>query len=380
MRADKSGFTGVGRFTFLFLILIGSKLEAQTLVVSELGQLPNSINETSGLEVGPNNWFWTHNDSGNSAELYCVDTTGTIQRTVSVVGDVNTDWEELAKDDQGNLFIGNFGNNSLNRTDLRIVKIPSIDTCTGTTYVSDTINFTYPDQFSFPPNGNYGNFDMEAFFWYQDSLHLFSKDRSSQSTGYTKHYRLPSIGGNYQAELIDSLYTGSNSYIWAITAADISENGQQVALLNADHIWLISDYTGSDFFNGTVSELALGSFTQKEGICFRNGFIYLTDEKESIFGTGGKLYRLHPSVFVNVDETGNTNLFETVYDANYRLVEIRVSNEQPFDWKLLSTDGKLVRLGSAKRSIDASEFGEQRGMFVIQLSVKGQLKAMLIKL
>lgn len=369
----------IGAF-WMLMLLIPSRTLAQTLLVSELCQLPSSISETSGLEVGPNNWFWTHNDSGNPAELYCVDTTGTIQRTVSVVGDVNTDWEDIAKDDQGNLYIGNFGNNSLNRTDLRIVKIPSIDTCTGITYVTDTINFTYPDQYGYPPSGNYGNFDMEAMFWYEDSLHLFSKDRSSPSTGYTKHYRLPSVGGDYQAELIDSLYTGSNSYIFAVTAADVSEDGQQMVLLNADHIWLLSDYTGTDFFGGTVSELALGLFTQKEGICFKNGFIYLTDEKESIFGTGGKLYRLHPGVFMNLDEAGDTNLFETIYDANYRLVEIRISNEQPFDWNLLSTDGKLVRSGSAVARIAASDLSGLRGMFVIQIINEKTARSVLIRL
>ena len=97
--------------------------------MNELCNLPANVLETSGLEVGPDGCFWTHNDSQNPAELYCIDTTGTIQRTVQVVGDINNDWEELAKDDEGNLYIGNFGNNTIDRENLRIVKIPSIDTC-----------------------------------------------------------------------------------------------------------------------------------------------------------------------------------------------------------------------------------------------------------
>jgi hypothetical protein len=367
-------------FSLNLALAVGlSVSHAQTLVVDQLCELPSSIHETSGLETGPNGWFWTQNDSDNPEEIYCVDSTGTIQRTVSVMGDVNTDWEDLAKDDEGNLYIGNFGNNLLDRTDLRIVKIPSIDTCTSVAIVSDTIRFSYPDQHDFPPNGDYGNFDMEAFFWYQDSLHLFSKDRSSPSTGHTKHYRLPSVGGVYQAELIDSLYTASNSYIFAITAADISEDGQQVVLLNADRIWLLSGYTGTDFFGGTVSELELGSFTQKEGICFKDGFIYLTDEREQFFNSGGNLYRAHPSVFVGVGESLSEPDVELIYGQDLSLESI-VFEGSTMDWKLLGTDGKLVRSGSSTDSILTSQFGDVHGMFVIQLTTEKSANAVLIRL
>lgn len=352
---------------------------AQTLVVDQLCELPSSIHETSGLETGPNGWFWTHNDSDNPEEIYCIDTTGTIQRTVAVVGDLNTDWEDLAKDDAGNLYIGNFGNNSLNRTDLRIVKIPSIDTCTSVGVVSDTIQFSYPDQNDFPPTGEYGNFDMEAMLWYQDSLHLFSKDRSSPSTGYTKHYRLPAVGGTYQAELIDSLYTGNANVLLAITAADISEDGQQVVLLNADHIWLLSDFTGTDFFGGTVAELALGSFTQKEGICFRDEFIYFTDEREQFFNTGGNMYRLHPSVFVGMNEVHSELDIHVRYRQDLTLQSIGFEGET-VEWKLLSTDGRLVRSGRSTDRILASQFSDLHGVYVIQLRSEKSAKAIVIRL
>ena len=352
---------------------------AQTLFVTELAELPSSIHETSGLVNGPNDWFWTHNDGGNPSEIHCIDTNGIIQRTVTVSGDVNIDWEDIAKDDDGNLYIGNFGNNGLNRTDLRIVKIPNVDTCTVACAVTNTIAFTYPDQYDFPPNGDYGNFDMEAMLWFQDSLHLFSKDRSSPSTGYTKHYRLPSMAGTYQAELIDSLNTGSTNFINAITAADISDDGQQVVLLNAENIWLITGFQGSDFFSGNVSELSLGSLTQKEGICFRYGFIYLTDEREPFFGTGGKLYRLHPGVFVGLDERQTDLQIEPIYLQDLTLKEIRLGNIS-VDWSLLTADGILLKSGKSKTRITAKELDVAAGIYVIQLSSANGKKAMLVRL
>ncbi len=361
----------------ILLQLTTSAVLAQNPALTELCNLPPEVMETSGIENGPNGWFWTHNDSGNPAELFCVDTNGTIQRTVTVIGDVNTDWEEFAKDDEGNLYIGNFGNNALNRTDLRIVKIPSIDTCTVNAIASDTIRFSYPDQVGFPPSGSYGNFDMEAMFWYNDSLHLFSKDRSNPSTGYTKHYRLPAQHGTYVAELLDSFYIGHSSFVFAITAADISANGDSMALLTADKVVLFGAYSGTDFFGGGAMTLSLSVFSQKEAICFRNGFLYITDEQS--FGLGGKMYRFHPSVFVSVNETPSEMETQVSYAQDLTLQSIRFDGET-VEWKLLTTDGKMVQNGHATDRIEASVFNGAHGMFVIQLRGEKSAKAIVVRL
>lgn len=364
---------------FLFLITFSTwTIHAQTLVLNELCDLPQVVLESSGLEVGPDGCFWTHNDSGNPAGLYCVDTTGTVQRTVEVVGDPNTDWEDLAKDDEGNLYIGNFGNNSLNRTDLRIVKVPSIDTCTATTFVTDTIRFSYPDQTAIPPTGGYGNFDMEAFFWHQDSLHLFSKDRSDPSTGYTKHYTLPAIGGTYQAQLNDSLFNGTGSFIFSITGADISDDGQSVVLIKSDRIWLLTNYNGTDFFGGDAAEIALGSFSQKEGVCFRDGFIYFTDEE--VLGFGGKMYRVHPSVFVGLDEANQNLVLTTVYTKDYRLDYLQLPAGERFSWKLYSTSGQLIQEGTETIRLNGTDINATNGAFVLKVRTESTEKSLLIKL
>lgn len=355
-----------------------NSIHAQTPVLTQLCELPPEIIETSGLENGPNGWFWTHNDGGNDAELFCVDTLGIIQRTISVIGDANTDWEEIAKDEQGNLYIGNFGNNLLTRTDLHVVKIPNIDTCTVAASVTDTIRFSYPDQTSFPPSGTYGNFDMEAFFHYQNTLHLFSKDRSDPSTGYTKHYTLPAVGGTYIANLVDSFEAGHASYIFAITAADISEDGSEVVLLTSDKVWLFRNFSGTDFFGGDVSELTLSVFSQKEGICFRNGFLYITDEKS--FGLGGKMYRLHPDVFVSVAEQPQGMYVKPIYDSDQKLQEIQFNDKEELTWELVSTDGKLLQKGAVSDALNANKFHQKTGVYILRLSSKTVKTSMLLRL
>ena len=362
----------------LFLMIVSAEAMAQSPIITELCALPNEVLETSGLENGPNGWFWTHNDSGNPATLFCIDTTGTIQRSVAVIGDSNVDWEEVAKDDEGNLYIGNFGNNSLNRTDLRIVKIPSIDTCTVVAHVTDTINFSYPDQSAFPPTDGYGNFDMEAMFHYQNALHLFSKDRSNPASGYSKHYTLPDVGGTYVATLVDSVAVGHTSFVFSVTAADISDDGSQVALLTSDRIWLFDNYTGTDFFGGDVSELMLSVFSQKEGICFKNGFLYVTDEQS--FGLGGKMYRIHPGLFVSVREELNGIEIQPIYDPNLYLTEIRLEGVVKCNWELFSTDGKLLQSGISSNSLKASEINQKSGVYVIRITTEKSQRSMLFRL
>src|SRR6056297_4303255 len=82
--------------------------------------LNDAMSESSGL-INIQGRFITHNDSGGESILYEIDTlSGEIARMVTVIGTENTDWEDLASDDTY-IYIGDFGNNAGNRTDLRIL-------------------------------------------------------------------------------------------------------------------------------------------------------------------------------------------------------------------------------------------------------------------
>jgi hypothetical protein len=287
-------------------------LLAQVLPTYNLANVPSVLSETSGLIVTGPNTLWSHNDSGDDPKLYAFDTTGTLQRTLVLRNAGNVDWEEITQDTQGRVYVGDFGNNSNNRTNLRIYRIPPPDQVSGDSVTAEIIDFDYPDQAAFPPPDSLKKFDMEAMVALGDSLYLFSKNRTSPFDGYTRCYRLPQAPGTYTAELVDSFYCGPGpeTQYW-VTAAALSPNGEHLVLLSSDRCWLFSCFDGSDFFSGSVVELSF-PLSQKEAIAWRDdSTAFITDEViASIFG--GVLYRaefapwvLEPVVFLGNDTTVN---------------------------------------------------------------------------
>ena len=49
--------------------------------------------------------FWIHNDSGNPPALYAVRRDGSLIREYTVAAP-NLDWEDIAGDDEGRLYVG----------------------------------------------------------------------------------------------------------------------------------------------------------------------------------------------------------------------------------------------------------------------------------
>lgn len=244
--------------------------------------LADAVRESSGLTMAAG-MLWTHNDSGNAPALYQIDTlTNAIIRTVTIGGASNVDWEDLAFDGL-NFYIGDFGNNANgNRTDLVIYKfplsaIPAGPDVTVPSGAVEEIHFQYEDQTDFSPQGsNNTAFDCEAMVWWNDSLHLFTKDWVSLQT---VHYTLPAKAGSYQAQRRETLAANT-----LVTGADISSAGVLSLLgygINLS-IWLLFDYQDHLFFNGNKRQISLGPFVfygQAEGISFRdNGSGYISTE------------------------------------------------------------------------------------------------------
>jgi hypothetical protein len=73
---------------------------------------PHLLPEASGIIKSRRHpgIFWTHNDSGNSPTLFAIRRDGTIVRAFRL-SVPNVDWEDIATDDQGHLYLGDIGNN-----------------------------------------------------------------------------------------------------------------------------------------------------------------------------------------------------------------------------------------------------------------------------
>jgi hypothetical protein len=134
---------------------------------------------------------------------------------------------------------------------------------------------------------------MESMVHLNNSLYLFSKNRSKPFTGYTKVYKLPTEPGKYVAELVDSVNLGPGHVLqtW-VTSASLSPDKKILALLSHDKVWLFYCFKGDKFFSGKKKIIELNNFSQKEAICFiTNKELYLTDELTKNV-LGGNLYHL----------------------------------------------------------------------------------------
>jgi len=239
--------------------------------INKIGKLPAVADESSGIARTQKNSFWTHNDSGGKPELYEIDSTGTLLSTKVIPNAQNLDWEDLAQDEDGTIFIGDFGNNGNSRRSLTVYKVPPGYAAT------EEITFNYADQKDFPPPPDQLNFDCEAFFYNKKNLFLFSKNRS-QKNHFVKLYQLSAEKGNYSIAPVDSI-----SIKTQVTSADISPDGKTFALLTYGKILLF----GID--NGNINfKKPLGCFKfvkkQAEALIFVNNTdMIVTNEQRQIF-------------------------------------------------------------------------------------------------
>ena len=102
---------------FLYALLAPSLIFGQ---LQELVQLSDEVSESSGLAFDGKT-LWTHNDSGNQAALYAMDSnTGQVLKKMYPPTIHNEDWEDLALGNNGIIYISDTGNNNFSRKSLKI--------------------------------------------------------------------------------------------------------------------------------------------------------------------------------------------------------------------------------------------------------------------
>jgi hypothetical protein len=239
--------------------------------VTCLGRMPETVNESSGIIVakGPD-VFWTHNDGGGNPTLYKINHEGKLIDSLYLAGTKNTDWEDLAKDAEGNLYVGDFGNNLNARKDLKIYKVnPQQPQAIG------HIQYHYQDQEAFPPPREAMNFDCEAFFEHAGQLYLFSKNRGDKGV---KMYTIPGKPGNYTAQIQGEVYLKSQ-----VTAADINPGKNMFALLSYGKVFLFEIHDNQLSFSHPALCIKVAR-SQAEALTFINDTDFIiTNEKGKIF-------------------------------------------------------------------------------------------------
>lgn len=272
---------------FLFFTSLSCQNKSTaTLTLHTKFYLPAKLSEVSGL-VATDSLIWVIEDSGNKSVVYGLTNKGQVEQTIQLDNHSNIDWEDLTKDNDQNLFIGDFGNNDNDRKDLVIYKISPNDSLTTV----EKINFYYPEQTHFPAKKKEKLYDCEAFFVYQNSFYLFTKNRSKGFDGTTLIYKIPAVAGNHAAQLIGKFKTCSNYNSCVITGAAISPDEKKIVLLGHEKIWLFEEFKGDDFLGGKRTELALNHYSQKEAVSFiDNDKLLIADERTK--NRGGNVYEV----------------------------------------------------------------------------------------
>lgn len=300
------------------------------------------LNESSGL-CYTDGKLWSHDDSGNSAEIYSIDTSdGHLLQRIIVDNYPNTDWEEITADSLC-LYVGDFGNNNGTRTDLKVLKIKKSDITTAAIVhvMAEAINFSYSDQTSFASSSTH-NFDCEAMIPLNDSIYLFSKDRGDYKT---RVYKLPKIAGTYSI----TPYT-SFSVNGLITGASYNKLKKEIVLIGyqnnhaASFLWYLNDFSNNQFFSGNKRRIEIGNNTdwQTEGICWiDSNRLYLSNETSSaqvasLYQTD-KLFQLNTTV---MDTKKNVSSIYPNPTASKLIIETTIVGMTVY--KILTSDSKVL--------------------------------------
>ncbi len=161
----------------LLFILSSSYVAAQAKRIAlkkyQISTLSDTLNENSGLTFFQNKLL-TVNDSGNSSEIFQINTRNGRVKNIYQTGLRNIDWEAISADSTA-IYIGDFGNNQGTRTDLKIFKIQDLNENSDSNSVKE-FPFRFKNQSDFTPKNLNTDFDVEAMVVANEKAHIFTKE------------------------------------------------------------------------------------------------------------------------------------------------------------------------------------------------------------
>lgn len=236
------------------------------------------ISECSGIAKSRqfDDLYWTHNDSGGSAAIYAITAKGNLVASIDTRLP-NIDWEDIATDNRGNLYLADTGNFDNTRRDLVIHKIIEPSPSSNNRQLSaESFYFVYPEQSAFPPAKRL--YDCEALFWANDTLFLLTKSLGDTATSLYRFDTLEADAVN-RPFLLDAFDIGPR-----VTAADASPDGSQLAILTTRSVWVFQKPNDSGrYFDGhaRVRTIQAG---QCEAICWQDdNTLLIANEARQLF-------------------------------------------------------------------------------------------------
>lgn len=239
--------------------------------VRQTGQIAHpSIIESSGVAVcgTDTNVFWTHND-GRVPVLYAIRRTGESVAEFAVQGVQVTDWEDIARDDQGYLYLADIGNNDARRSELAVHRFNEPDPARSKAVLPVVRSWIlrFPDK----------PFDCESLFIWKQHGYVVSKVFKKNRAAI---YRFPlsEPNGPVTLEHVTTLNVES-----PVTGADISSDGSRLGIVSKFGAFMFP-VDGVISRAGEVEGLSVKFREgQIEGCCFVADGLLAVSEKREIF-------------------------------------------------------------------------------------------------
>jgi hypothetical protein len=231
------------------------------------------IKESSGIVASRRyaDVFWTHNDGGGPKKqiLYAIDRKGNTRASFPVVGVTLHDWEDIAIDNAGHLYIGDIGNNDSKRDTLAVYEIDEPNPQAG----AERISLKRAWKLKFPQ----APFDCESLFVWKDHGYVVSKVFNN---AHAQIFRFPLKETNRPLTLELVATTKIES---PVTGADISADGTLLGLVAKDGAYVFridGDVTRVSNANPHHTKLKNEHI---EGCCFVSEALLVTSERRMIF-------------------------------------------------------------------------------------------------
>lgn len=228
--------------------------------------------------------YWVHGDSGTKNRIYAINKKGEIKsgkksdEGVKINGVSNIDWEDIAIGTNGTLIIGDIGNNCHCRSDLSLIVVQEPTPGDKEVEVLAKYRIKYPKEDGIKSLLFEYSYNAEALFVKNDVIYIITKKEKGESV---KLFRLDNPD---ESRLNELTFVSEVPIKGKVTAADISKDQTQLAVLTYDSVFIFDiAEIAQDFFKGTSYGIKLSGTKQIESIAFSVDSILITEEEGELF-------------------------------------------------------------------------------------------------
>ena len=228
--------------------------------------------------------FWVHNDSGNPPSIFAIRADGRIIREFRLEIP-NIDWEDIAIDDQGHLYVGDIGNNLGALPTRAIYRIDEPDPSQP---AAGPIKATAVSRYALPRDNR---FDSESLDFDQGNAFVIAKYRDGREA------EIFSVAFDTAKPPLTPVEPRSlgrlAGFIEPATGSDLSADRKFLAVCSSAVTRIYRREDGEKPAWKLISEVRYPS-AQIEGICWDVGDLILVAEGGAIFRIAEKTWRPAP--------------------------------------------------------------------------------------